>query len=162
MSQFPSIATADGTACLPDPADPATFKRCKIDWSERERNVEALSLHKDLLRLRREDPVLRAQRFRGLDGAVLSDHAFVLRYFGESMGDRLLVVNFGARLHASPIPEPLLAPPRGGSWRIELSTDSPKYGGWGTPPLETITDGWWIPAECAVLLIPNDATTTPG
>jgi maltooligosyltrehalose trehalohydrolase len=161
MSQFPSIATSDGTACLPDPADPATFKRCKIDWSERERNVEALSLHKDLLRLRREDPVLRAQRFRGLDGAVLSDHAFVLRYFGESLGDRLLVVNFGARLHASPIPEPLLAPPRGGSWRIELSTDSPKYGGWGTPPLETITDGWWIPAECAVLLIPNDDTTTP-
>jgi maltooligosyltrehalose trehalohydrolase len=118
-------------------------------------------LHKDLLRIRREDPVLRAQRLRGLDGAVLSDHAFVLRYFGESMGDRLLVVNFGARLHASPIPEPLLAPSRGGSWRIVFSTESPKYGGWGTPPLETISDGWWIPAECAVLLTQNDDTTPP-
>ena len=159
MSQFPSIATPEGTACLPDPADSATFNRCKLDWSERERNVEAVRLHKDLLRLRREDPVLRAQRMRGVDGAVLSEHAFVLRYFGESMGDRLLVVNFGSRLHASPIPEPLLAPPRGGSWRTVFSTESPKYGGWGTPPLETITDGWWIPGECAALLEPNDATT---
>jgi maltooligosyltrehalose trehalohydrolase len=160
MSQFPSIATTDGTARLPDPANPATFERCKLDWSERRKNVASLSLHKDLLRLRREDPVLRSQRMRGLDGAVLSDHAFVLRYFGESMGDRLLVVNFGARLHASPIPEPLLAPPRGGSWRTVFSTESPKYGGWGTPPLETISDGWWIPAECAVLLIATDAATT--
>jgi maltooligosyltrehalose trehalohydrolase len=161
MSQFPSIATTDGTACLPDPADPATFGRCKLDWSERERNAAALALHKDLLRIRREDPVLRAQRMRGLDGAVLSEHAFVLRYFGESMGDRLLVINFGARLHASPIPEPLLAPSRGGSWRTVFSTESPKYGGWGTPPLETISDGWWIPAECAVLLTQTDATTPP-
>jgi hypothetical protein len=40
-----------------------------------------------------------------------------------------------------------------------FSTESPKYGGWGTPPLETITDGWWIPAECAVLLIPTDDQT---
>jgi len=161
MSQFPSIATGEGTTCLPDPAAPETFTRCKLDWSERARNTAALALHKDLLRIRREDPVLRAQRLRGLDGAVLSDHAFVLRYFGESMGDRLLVVNFGARLHASPIPEPLLAPSRGGSWRIVFSTESPKYGGWGTPPLETISDGWWIPAECAVLLTQNDDTTPP-
>ena len=161
MSQFPSIATPDGTARLPDPADDANFVRCKLDWSERERHVEALALHKDLLRLRREDPVLREQRLRGVDGAVLSDHAFVLRYFGESAGDRLLVVNLGARLHASPVPEPLLAPPRGGAWTTAFSTESSKYGGWGTPPLETITDGWWIPAECAVLLIPtHDATTT--
>jgi maltooligosyltrehalose trehalohydrolase len=160
MSQFPSIATTDGTASLPDPSDPATFTRCKLDWSERERHTQALDLHRDLLRLRRSDPVLRQQRVRGLDGAVLSDQAFVLRYFGESMGDRLLIVNLGARLHASPIPEPLLAPARGGAWATALSTESPKYGGWGTPPLETITDGWWIPAECAVLLVPTDDHTT--
>jgi maltooligosyltrehalose trehalohydrolase len=161
MSQFPSIATHEGRAWLPDPSDTSTFTRCKLDWSERTRNVEALNLHKELLRLRREDPVLRAQRVRGLDGAVLSDHAFVLRFFGESLGDRLLVVNFGSRLHASPIPEPLLAPPRGGAWRTVFSTELPEYGGWGTPPLETVDDGWWIPAESAVFLIPTDAPTTP-
>jgi maltooligosyltrehalose trehalohydrolase len=161
MSQFPSIATGEGSARLSDPADPETFAACKLDWSERDRNVEVVDLHRDLLRLRREDPVLREQRIRGLDGAVLSDSAFVLRYFGETMGDRLLVVNFGARLHLSPIPEPLLAPPHGSAWLATFSTESPKYGGWGTPPLETIDDGWWIPPECAVLLIPSNATTTP-
>jgi maltooligosyltrehalose trehalohydrolase len=162
MSQFPSIATAEGTAHLADPSDPRTFSCCKLDWAERDRNVEALVLHKDLLKLRREDPVLRTQRLRGVDGAVLSDNAFVLRYFGENAPDRLLVVNLGARLHLSPVPEPLLAPPRGVAWTVVFSTESPKYGGWGTPPLETIDDGWWIPAECAVLLIPtDDDTTTP-
>ena len=33
--------------------------------------------------LRREDPVFRAQRQRGMDGAVLSPEAFLLRFFGE-------------------------------------------------------------------------------
>lgn len=159
MSQFPSVATLEGTAALPLPADRSTFTRCKIDWSEREKNFEALSLTKDLLRLRREDPVLRSQRVRGLDGAVLSDSAFVIRFFGDPLDDRLLVVNLGSRLHAAPIPEPLVAPPRGRAWKTVFSTESPKYGGWGTPPLETIDDGWWIPAECAALLIPTDATT---
>jgi len=161
MSQFPSIATTEGSAALALPSDRKTFTRCKIDWSERDTNHEALSLTKDLLRLRRSDPVLRSQRFRGLDGAVLSDAAFVIRFFGDSHDDRLLVVNFGSRLHAAPIAEPLVAPPRGRAWKTVFSTESPKYGGWGTPPLETIDDGWWIPAECAVLLIPTDAPTSP-
>jgi maltooligosyltrehalose trehalohydrolase len=159
MSQFPSVATSEGTAALALPADRRTFNRCKIDWSERERNFEALALTKDLLRLRRDDPVLRAQRYRGLDGAVLSDSAFVIRFFGDPHDDRLLVVNLGARLHAAPIAEPLVAPPRGRAWQTVFSTESPKYGGWGTPPLETIDDGWWIPPESAVLLIPTNATT---
>jgi maltooligosyltrehalose trehalohydrolase len=160
MSQFPSVATSEGTAALALPADRRTFARCKLDWSERDKHFEALALTKDLLRLRREDPVLRAQRARALDGAVLSDAAFVLRFFGDTHDDRLLVVNFGARLHAAPIAEPLVAPPRHRAWKTVFSTESPKYGGWGTPPLETIDDGWWLPAESAVLLIPTDATTS--
>jgi maltooligosyltrehalose trehalohydrolase len=160
MSQFPSIATTEGTSVLPLPSDRKTFTRCKLDWSERERNFEALALTKDLLTLRRTDPVIRSQRHRGIDGAVLSDFAFVIRFFGDPYDDRLLVVNFGARLHAAPIAEPLVAPPRGRAWKTLFSTESPKYGGWGTPPLETIDDGWWIPAESAVLLIPTDATTS--
>ena len=104
--------------------------------------------------------MIRAQRDRrSIDGAVLSDSAFVIRFFGDPHDDRLLVVNLGSRLHAAPIAEPLVAPPRGRAWKTIFSTESPQYGGWGTPPLETIDDGWWIPAESAVLLIPTDATT---
>jgi maltooligosyltrehalose trehalohydrolase len=158
LSQFPSLA-ADKASQAVDPSDPQTFLRCKLDWSERETHKATLDLHRDLLRIRREDPVIRARAPRSLDGAVISDAAFILRFFGERGEDRLLVVNLGARIHADPFAEPLAAPPYSRGWTTIFSTESSKYGGWGTPPLETVDDGWWIPAECAVLLAPTNAKT---
>jgi maltooligosyltrehalose trehalohydrolase len=158
LAQFPSIEAREGAAAIADPVDPSTFLRCKLDWAERRVNVQAVDLHRDLLRLRREDAVLRAPRLRGVDGAVINDHAFMIRFFGGADGDRLLLVNLGARLQADPIPEPLLAPPRGDRWRTVFGTESPKYGGWGTPPIETDTDGWWLPAESATLLSTESET----
>ena len=161
LSQFPSIA-AETSEQLPDPANESTFTRCKLDWSERDRNAHIVALHRDLLRLRREEPALKAQAHRGVDGAVLGEQAFVLRFFGSHGDDRLLLVNFGPRVHLDPLAEPLVAPCCGSShWITVLSTDSPEYGGWGTPPVDTANDGWWLPAECAVLLRPSiDAETT--
>jgi maltooligosyltrehalose trehalohydrolase len=152
MAQFWSICGRDEATRILDPAHPATFVRCKLDWSERERHAEVLELHRDLLRLRREDPVLRRRAHRALDGAVIGPHAFALRFFGEQGDDRLLVVNLGARFHADPLPEPLMAPPAGTTWSTVLSTEDQKYGGWGTPPLPTPDVGWWIPNEFAALL----------
>jgi maltooligosyltrehalose trehalohydrolase len=57
--------------------------------SERQRHAGIYALHRDLIKLRREDPVFRAQRYRGLDGAVLGPDAFVLRFFGENGDNRL-------------------------------------------------------------------------
>ncbi|MFI5230530.1 MAG: malto-oligosyltrehalose trehalohydrolase [Gemmatimonadales bacterium] len=159
LSQFASIASNVDGPTLDDPADSWTFVRCKLDWSERARNQRALDLHRDLLRLRREDPVLRTPRPRRIDGAVLSEQAFVLRWFGGEGGDRLLVVNLGARLHAEPIAEPLVGTDRGQCWTTVLSTESPRYGGWGMPPLFTAADGWRIPAECAVFLTLESSLT---
>ncbi|MDQ3549047.1 MAG: DUF3459 domain-containing protein, partial [Chloroflexota bacterium] len=62
------------------PDDPTTFTRSKLDHAERERNTEIVALHRDLLRLRRDDPVFRLQAMRGIDGAVIGDEALVLRY----------------------------------------------------------------------------------
>lgn len=162
LSQFASIATESGDA-LPDPADESTFTRCKLDWSERERNAHIVALHRDLLRLRRESPALRDQAARGVDGAIVGDRALVLRFFEPHGDDRLLLVNLGPRLHLDPMPEPLVAPRCPGShWVTVFSTDAADYGGWGTPPVDTVDDGWWLPAECAVLLRPpTDAETTP-
>jgi maltooligosyltrehalose trehalohydrolase len=159
LSQFPAIALSETRACLRDPADPSTFQRCKLDFSERQTHREAYNLHRDLLRLRREDPVFRAQRTGGVDGAVLGEAAFLLRYFGEGGDDRLLVVNLGRDLHLNPAPEPLLAPAEGQGWRVLWSSDDLRYGGIGTPPLET-EDNWRIPGEVAVALAPGpDAVT---
>lgn len=61
LSQFPSLTDPDLRPRLPDPGDPATFIRCKLDLVERESHRETYALHRDLLRLRREDPVFRRQ-----------------------------------------------------------------------------------------------------
>jgi maltooligosyltrehalose trehalohydrolase len=156
LAQFRSVALPQVQETIPDPADVATFERCKLDWSEREKHTTAYSLHRDLLRLRREDPVFRAQRAGGVDGAVLGPEAFALRYFGGTDGDRLLVVNLGRNLRLESAPEPLLAAPAEGPWQILWSSEEPRYGGCGTPALDT-DEGWRIPGQAAVVLAPGPA-----
>ena len=84
-------------------------------------------------------------------GAVLNGDAFVLRYFSDDGDDRLLCVNLGRTLHLDPAPEPLLAPPQGMRWQILWSSEDPRYGGHGTPALET-EDNWYLPGQAAVVL----------
>jgi maltooligosyltrehalose trehalohydrolase len=156
LAQFESLALEEVQARIPDPGSEETFMSAKLDWSERERNAEALALHRDLLRLRREDPVLQRQVWRGIDGAVLSPSAFVVRYFSPDGQDRLLLVNLGSDLHFDPAPEPLLAPPSGRLWSVLFSTADVRYGGTGTPSIET-EHGFHVPGETAVVLVPEGA-----
>ena len=158
LSQFPSLAHPDMQARLPDPADPETFARSKLDLAERQRHAAIYALHYDLLQLRREDAVFRAQRHGGLDGAVLGPEACVLRYFGARGDDRLLLVNLGRDLHLHPAPEPLLAPPEGMHWQLLWSSEDPRYGGGGTAPLED-EENWHIPGHAAVVLRPAAGET---
>lgn len=156
LAQFPSLARPDARARLPDPGDPDTFARCKLDFSERERNRPFYDLHRDLLRLRRDDPVLGTGLPGAVDGAVLSADAFLLRFFGRTGSeDRLLLVNLGGELRYSPAPEPLLAPPAGRRWRLVWSSEEPRYGGAGTPDPESPGGEWTLPGESAVLLTPS-------
>ncbi|HEU0217189.1 MAG TPA: malto-oligosyltrehalose trehalohydrolase [Stellaceae bacterium] len=157
LVQFPSIAGAEMQCRLPDPRAPETFRRCAIDWGEREQNVEVLALHRDLLALRRELLGAGAPR---LDGAALGDDCWLLRYFPPNGEDWLLVVNLGRdRLEAS-IPEPLLAPVAGRTWRLRWSSEHPHYGGGGVA--EPFPDGlWWFPGQAAIVLTPGDAPSAP-
>ncbi|MEP6822827.1 MAG: DUF3459 domain-containing protein [Chthoniobacterales bacterium] len=124
-----------------------------MDRSEREEFKEIGALHRDLLGLRKADPRFFEQKQRALDGAVLSEDAFVLRYFGPEGDDRLLLINFGKRINLHPLPEPLLASPRHAKWESLWSSESIAYGGQG--PTELITDeGWILPAEAAIVLRP--------
>ena len=154
LTQFASLANSDALNQVPDPESVATFERCKLSASERRDNGEMIALHRDLLRLRREDPAFRAPKRRGLDGAVLGPAAFVLRFFTENGADRLLIVNFGSDLKLGIAPEPLLAPPAGSRWDVLWSSEAWEYGGAGHPPLENEQDNWRIPGEAAVVLAP--------
>jgi maltooligosyltrehalose trehalohydrolase len=160
MSQFPSVAVPEMLACLHDPADPEAFRRCKLDFAEREKPMhrEIYQLHKDLLRLRRSEPVFQRVQQRGdIDGAVLGHGALVLRYFAKDGNDWLVVTNLERDLLMQVAPEPLLAPPAEKRWKKALSTEDPAYGGSGTAPLDTEAEGWFIPGRCTVVLRPVDA-----
>jgi maltooligosyltrehalose trehalohydrolase len=152
LTQFPSIATPEAQSILDNPCDDRTFERSKLDLSERERHSAIYEMHRDLLRLRREDAVF-GDPACDRDGAALGGEAFVLRFFGEDNNDRLLLVNLGLDLNLTPAPEPLLAPPEGMVWRVLWSSEDPRYGGLGAPPLDT-EENWLLPGHAAMALGP--------
>lgn len=152
LSQFADLATEEARDAVRDPADPQVFQESWLKDEDRAARPEVRDLHKDLLRLRREDAVLRLQGEDGLDGAVLGPEALVLRSFGREEGDdRILLVNLGRDFPYAPISEPLLAPPEGRRWELVWSSASVKYGGDGTPEPQTKV-GWRLPRVSTMLL----------
>jgi maltooligosyltrehalose trehalohydrolase len=79
---------------VPDPQDPATFERSKLDWSELDRSPHAgrLRWHRDLLALRRllpdlHDPEVRARaRHDGNVVTIERGRVLVLANLGTSAG----------------------------------------------------------------------------
>jgi maltooligosyltrehalose trehalohydrolase len=151
LSQFPGIAELGDR--LADPSDPRSFERSRLDWSEWEEHGEIVAMHRDLFAMRRDDPAFARQARGAVDGAVLADECFLLRFFGEDGDDRLLLVNFGLEFRADAVPEPLLAPPAGKAWRRIWSSEDPKYGGCGTPDFFT-PKGYHVIGHSAQVLAP--------
>lgn len=148
LAQFRSLAVPEMRAVLTDPTSRHTFESAKLDFSERQKNAELYQLHKDLMALRRSDAAFSRSK---VDGAVLGSDAFVLRYFSETDGHRLLVVNLGIDLYLSPNPEPLLAPYLDSPWYLIWSSEAPRYGGMGAFAPDA-ADNWRIPGNAALVL----------
>ncbi|MPZ97805.1 MAG: malto-oligosyltrehalose trehalohydrolase [Dehalococcoidia bacterium] len=109
---------------IPDPQASETFQRSRLDWAERDREPHAsmLRFHQALLRLRREEPVLRWLEGARQHSAAPDEHSIAVRR--EREGDTLLVV---ARLRGAGVTgegaERLLAPPEGMRWQPVLTTE---------------------------------------
>jgi maltooligosyltrehalose trehalohydrolase len=131
LTQFPSASQALHEVL--DPKARSTFDISKINWQEKEKNKHIYYLHADLLKLRREDEVFKKQDRRNIEGAVLNDHAFVLRYQSAD-AHRLILVNLGTQFDFSPCPEPLLAHPVRSVWKLLWCSESARYGGKGVAP----------------------------
>jgi maltooligosyltrehalose trehalohydrolase len=160
LSQFPSIADEATQQALSDPGREETFAASRLRFGERQENSRFYGLFKDLVRLRRTDEVFSVYGKAGIEGAVLSDAAFVLRFFGDGQ-DRLLVVNLGADLDFWPAPEPLLAPLRGQEWKVVFSTEDPRYGGAGIAK-DLLEGQWRIPAGTTAVLASKPAGAEHG
>jgi maltooligosyltrehalose trehalohydrolase len=152
LAQFPSYSSPEAQEAIINPCSPSTFDRSKLDFSERVTHAPLYQFHQELLRLRRDDPMIARQDRKRLDGAVLGPAAFVLRFFAEAGNDRLLVINLGVAFDFIPAPEPLLAPGHGKHWRVVWSSDDPRYGGSGivNPCTE---EGWRLPGASAVFFV---------
>ena len=151
LKNFPGVTDPAMLERMPDPADPETFLRSKLDWGEAEKHAGILALHRDLLALRRSDPAFSQDTARRVDGAVIGDAALVMRYFTEEAGHRLVLLNLGRDLQMSVMAEPLLAPPRGQRWVLKWSSEHPDYDGAGRRPVEP-EKFWILPGDCAVVL----------
>lgn len=161
LRQFRAYADEAVQAAIPDPAAEATFLASKLDWSEAERNSQALALHRDLLHLRRNDPVIARLDCAAIEGATVSEHAFVLRWADATHGDRLLVVNLDQELLLTPAPEPLLAPSANARWHLQWSSNDVRYNGQGVAHPVDDEQRWRIPANSATLLSAVPVPTTP-
>ena len=151
-TQFPRLATPEAQAALADPCIEETFRRCVLDPTDRRLDNPIVALHRDLLRLRRDDPAFTSG---DVHGAILGERTFALRFF---TGDRLLLVNLGPTFAQAVVPEPLLAPLDGQGWRVAWSSEDPRYGGHGTPPpFDRVRLS--IPAYGALLLVPDAAAS---
>jgi maltooligosyltrehalose trehalohydrolase len=147
LLQFPSLRHVD----LDRPGAEKTFRKCILDWSERDRNEAAVRLHKDLIALRRSDPVFAQVSKVEIDGAVLSSDAFLLRFYGPDGDDRLLLMNLGSDFAPPFVSEPLMALSERRAWQVLWSSEDPAYGGFGVRPPEV--DGLWnLPGHAAIVL----------
>lgn len=95
-----------------DPQSEETFQRAKLDWDERETGEHArtLELYHMLLRLRRDDPVLRNRERRTLTAGHTGDVVWVRRV--TDVGERLLLWNVGREgMDVATLPLPFPLPP---------------------------------------------------
>lgn len=150
LSQFPTLATFEASEKLPDPENPSTFTRSKLQQKDLSNGTQMHLLFSNLIKLRQNDPVFKKMQQIKIDGAVLGNDCFILRYFGEKEGDRLLIINFGSDYEFNPAPEPLLAPNEGNKLELEWSSESVQYGGEGTPPINI--PFWKLLGHSAIVL----------
>jgi maltooligosyltrehalose trehalohydrolase len=100
FKDFAAFRDPDSRETIPDPQASATFERSKLAWQERDEPAHAgvLALYRELLRLRRTDPVLSRAPRENLRAEAHHDVLAVTRWLGADV--RVLCVNLGS----SPVP----------------------------------------------------------
>jgi len=149
ISQFDSFRSRLNE--IPDPLNPASFFMCKLIFEKRTANKQVLLFHRELIRLRRTDPVIASQSRHGIEGAQLNEDCFFIRYSKTLRQQRLLVVNKSLRKVNCCITDPIIVLEGNNlRWRLLWRSDAARYG--GKEERISYEKQWEIPAECAFLL----------
>ena len=129
FADFSDFRDPKKRARIPDPQALTTFTNSKLIWTELEQSphAETLRLYSDFLRFRRTRV---KERGRGCWlVAQVSRRAIALRYRRPKQGDILILAQLLAN---ETILEPtyeLVRPAHGRTWRFEISSNEPIYGG---------------------------------
>jgi len=158
LSQFPSLRDQTILRRMPAPSDEPAFRGCQLQWTDSRHAAESLKLHGDLLRLRRDDPVLSKL---GTSETAIATSAptpavAVLRH-ERAREERLVLVNLGT-MTTLEMNDPLLAAPSGQKWDMTWCSEHADYGGSGI--VESFGDGQWTLQPHCVWLLRNTADPT--
>ncbi|KYF93686.1 malto-oligosyltrehalose trehalohydrolase [Sorangium cellulosum] len=113
--------TSFGGAEVPDPQDPRTFQRSKLDWTERQRPEHAgvLAWYRELLGLRASHPALRSRARDAFSAEALSPDAVRIERRGGETAVVALVALRGALAVDLGRPEA----------RVLAFSEEPRFGG---------------------------------
>lgn len=93
---FAAFSDPEKREAIPDPQATSTFERSKLAWEERtaDRHARVLAVHRAMIALRRDDPVLGApSRWVDLEATADGDVLHVVRRRGDAV--RRIAVSFG-------------------------------------------------------------------
>ncbi len=122
---------------VPDPQDPATFARSKLQHAQREQPHHAMlrEFYRELLRLRRSTPALATLEHGGLDVHLREEHRSIVvrRQAWESC--TCLILCFAEQAQTIPLS---LEP---GAWSVRLDSEAVRWNGLGSQLGERIRAG---------------------
>ena len=122
LSQFPSLDTEEARHSLSDPASIDRLSSAANSIGPNAKRIpHGYALHRDLLKLRREDPIFGRQRADRMKAAALGADCLAVRYFeneATANSDRLVIVNFGRQLYYSPSPAASIGSAAGRGWEF--------------------------------------------
>jgi maltooligosyltrehalose trehalohydrolase len=155
LAQFPELRAPAIQSALARPNDEQAYRQCKLTHDDEQADdfmhSWALALHRDLLHLRRSDPVLARVGTPDvvIESSAPSPFLLFIRYLSR-VGHRLVIVNLHNDVHAA-MNDPLLAPPPQSRWDLLWSSDHPDYGGSGVLPL--VSEGPWLLRGHATIVV---------
>jgi maltooligosyltrehalose trehalohydrolase len=134
FGDYAAFADPAQLARIPDIQAEETFLACKLDWSERNREPHASTLHlyRALLELRRTEPALRAASCGTFEAVALDADSLALRRDAETGPTSLwAIVRLKGAGTASLAGQPA-APNR--HWEFVLTTEDPHFAPDPSPP----------------------------
>lgn len=153
FKRFSAFSDPEQRERIPDPQTLETFRRSKLDLTERQKHAGVYRLYADLLALRHSDPVFRAQDRFNMHTAALAPRVVAMHGW-QKQEHRLVVVNFGDTQTFRFDGERFLSdlPPE--ARYVMWTSASPRYG---LPAAEPATGTWLsdelvVPAKTALVL----------